>query len=326
MITRYGQFVDNKLNEEVGLFASLKNLFGKLMQNVSDELKKPVDELTNKLSKTKDIKQMKTIVANYLKVHNTALITSLKTVKTITELKKLMVENLTAIYASIVAQTKTLGEENISFSEIFADAPATMKKLFDKNEKNFNKNIDSFVTNLIILRAKPFGYTEEEIKSELGTVTESLYQSEMDMLFEQDAAVDPNAVNTPDATLDPNAAADSNAEKAKINAVAEGDKNAKKDADEKAKKNTDKLEKLKKDIKTWFDISIYKRINDELKKDMKVSGEASTTNLEDKIKSMTSTENTNSVKKIIDAMTKIDKQKLIQVRDILGLTKEDTPL
>ncbi len=314
MITRYGQFVDNKLNEEISLFASLKNLFGKLMQNVSDELKKPVDELSNKLTKTKDIKQMKIIIANYLKVHNTALITSLKTVNTIAELKKLIQDNLTAIYASIVAQVKTLGENNISFSEIFADAPASMKKLFDKNEKNFNKNIDSFVTNLIILRAKPFGYTEEEIKTALGTTTESLHQNEMDILFEE---ADP--VPATDATVDPNAA-----DAEKINATAQGKDT--KDTVTTEKKNDDKFEKLKKDIKTWFDISIYKRINEELKKDMKTPAEASTISLDDKIKSMTTTKNINSVNKMVDAMTKIDKQKLIQVRDILGLTKEDTPL
>jgi len=48
MITNYNKFVDNKLNEEIkdvwgneksggGLWGSLKNLFGKLLQGVSDE-------------------------------------------------------------------------------------------------------------------------------------------------------------------------------------------------------------------------------------------------------------------------------------------------
>ena len=70
MITNYNKFINTKLNEEIkdawgkestggGLFGALKNLFGKLLGNISDDLKKPVNDLTSKLSKTKDQKQMK---------------------------------------------------------------------------------------------------------------------------------------------------------------------------------------------------------------------------------------------------------------------------
>ena len=48
--------------------------------------------------------------------------------------------------------------------------------------------------------------------------------------------------------------------------------------------------------------------------------------IEDKIKNMATTKNTDSVNKIVDAITKTDKEKLKVVRDTLGLNKDTAPL
>jgi hypothetical protein len=305
MITNYNKFLYNKLNE--GLWDSIKNLFGKLLQNVSDELKKPVNELTNKLSKTKDTKQIKNIIYNYLKVHNTTLTNSLKNINDIPHLKKLMMENLKVIYASITAQVQSLGEENYSFSEIFADSPPRMKELFDKNEKQFNKKLEGYVNNLITLQAKPFGYTPEVLKTELEKpIQESFKLKKFNQLFEKEGDVVPQT----DTTIDNKDAT----EKEQIKNPQESKKEVK----------NENFEKLKSAIKKWFDLSIYKKMNDTLKKE-KDAGTTSGT-VEDKIKNMTSTENKESVNKIVDALTKTDKEKLKTVRDTVGLNKDSAPL
>ena len=164
----YNQFVDDKLNEN--LWSSLKNLFGKLLQGVSDEIKKPVDELNNKLSKTKDPKQIQTIIANYLKVHNNTLTTQMKNAKDLPTLKKIVKDNLNGIYASITAVSQTLGADKFSFSEIFADSPAEMKKLFDQDSKKFNKNLDNYVNNLIITTAKQYPTYKEKLSAPLNKI------------------------------------------------------------------------------------------------------------------------------------------------------------
>ncbi len=287
----YNQFVRYKLNEEKdiwgneggGLFSSLKNLFGKLMQNINDDLKKPVDELTNKLSKTKDTKQIKNIINNYLKVHNTALTADLKKVTTPVELKKLVKDNLTAIYASIIAQIKSLGEDKFSFSEIFADSPESMKKLFDKNEKTFQKNLEPFVNNLIADQSGQFGYDKKKMFDEL-TVKKDKPTEE---------------------------------EQGKEIAQAQGE-----DAPEPIEKGD--FNKLKDAIKKWFDFAIYKKVNDELKKEKEEK--KGDLNLSDKIKNMETTKNVDSVNKMVDAITKVDKQKLLQIRDMLGLDRDSAPL
>jgi len=314
MITNYNQFLDNKLNE--GLWGSLKNLFGKLLQNVSDELKKPVDELTNKLSKTKDTKQIKNIIYNYLKVHNTTLTNSLKNTKDVATLKRVIIDNLSAMYASITAQVQSLGEENYSFSEIFADSPKEMKELFDKNSKKFNNKIIGYVDRLVQLQGKPFGYTEDELKvPAVENINESINIQISDRLFE--ATEVPNVVQ---GQTDNTQAG----QKKKINDTT-GVQNS---DEEKTPKKDDKLEKLKKAIKTWFDISIYKKMNETLKKETQggAQGGAQGGTVEDKIKNMTSTENKESVNKIVDALTKTDKEKLKTVRDTVGLNKDSAPL
>ena len=300
MITSYNQFIGQKINEEKdiwgneggSIFSSLKNLFGKLMQNINDDLKKPVDDLTNKLNKTKDTKQIKNIINNYLKVHNTALTSDLKKVKTPVELKKLIKDNLTAIYASIIAQIKSLGEDKFSFSEIFADSPESMKKLFDKNEKNFQKNLDSFVNNLIADQAAQFGYDKKELFDKLSAVKESVI---IDKLFEQDEPTED--------------------EQAEQIAQAQGKESPEPKGD---------FNKLRDAIKKWFDFAIYKKVQDELKKEKEdKKGEG---NLLDKIKNIQSTKNIDSVNKMVDAITKLDKEQLIKVRDLLGLDKDSAPL
>ena len=79
-------------------------------------------------------------------------------------------------------------------------------------------------------------------------------------------------------------------------------------------------------MKKWFDIAIYKKMNEELKKEeVQVSGVTAGT-LEDKIKDIKTTTHPDSVTAIADALTKADKQKLMAVRDILGLDVKSAPL
>ena len=315
MISNYDKFVGDRLNE--GLWDSLKNLFGKLLQGVSDEIKKPVDELNNKLSKTRDPKQIKIIMYNYLKLHNTTLTNGLNKAQDLVQLKNLVQDNLKGIYASITACSKTLGEDEFSFSEVFDDAPAGMKKLFDKNEKNFNKNVTPFVVDLIAKQGKQYGYDEKttigkltakpeeqaaatdteqqgQINAAAGktTVTDGFLSNYKDKLFEEapqvDAAVPPTNPATP--TVDP-----------KVEAA--------------------NFKKLKDGIKKWFDFAIYKKMNEALKDEKK-----KTQTLEDKIKAMTTTRHPESVEKMVDAISKLDMVKLKQVRDILGLDKNTARL
>jgi len=333
MITNYNKFLDDKLNE--GIWNSLKNMFGKLLSGISDELKKPIDELTNKLSKTKDTKQIKSIIYNYLKVHKQTLDTKLKNVNDIYELKTLIKENLQAMYASIKAQVQSLGEENYSFSEIFEKSPEGMRKLFDKNEKQFTNNLNRFVNDLIIAQAKPFNLVKDEKKTrrlldlsedkrkeeeakKIENVSSSLNIEQSEKLFEDDA----KGGTAQGGTAQGGTAQAQNKDvqkPAQEPAAQAQNKDVQKPAQEPVK--DENFEKLKTAIGNWFDLSIYKKMNETLKKEAQ-----GTKTLEDRIKDMTITNNKDSVNKIVDAITKTDKETLKKVRDLLGLDKDSAGL
>jgi hypothetical protein len=318
MITNYNKFRDERLNE--GLWDSLKNLFSKLLQGVSDEIKKPVDELNNKLSKTKDPKQMELIMANYLKVHQNTLTTGLKTAKDLPGLKKVVKDNLMGMYAAITAASKTLGKETFTFGEIFSDSPEGLKKLFDGNEKNFNKNIDKFTTDLIVTNAAQFpSYKDKNATMEKVNATPEETTEKKDQNEKEAATGNVPTENTEKGTP-------VQGEKQNASLEIEDTDRLNEEADPKPadpKVEAADFQKLKDSMKKWFDFSIYKKVNESIKETKETKKEGT---LEDKIKNVKSTTHPESVTVIADALTKADKQTLMKVRDLLGLDVKSAPL
>ena len=108
-----------------------------------------------------------------------------------------------------------------------------------------------------------------------------------------------------------------------INAMSNDDVK-KEDAKTKPTQDQVDFQKLKDAMKKWFDFAIYKKMNEELRKEKGAAKAGGT--LEDKIKNIKTTEHPDSVTAIADALTKADKQKLMQVRDLLGLDVKTAPL
>ena len=78
-------------------------------------------------------------------------------------------------------------------------------------------------------------------------------------------------------------------------------------------------------MKKWFDFSIYKKVNDTLK-GQKAGGNKPQGTIQDNIKNVKSTNHPDSVTAMANALAKADKQKLIQIRDLLGLDVKSAPL
>jgi len=328
MITKYNNFTE-KLNEADGdfrgnkggkLWGSIKNLFNKLLQNISDELKKPIDELTNKLSKTKDTKQIKNIIINFLKLHSTNLDNLLKDIKTLSDLKKFTEDNLRAIYASIKAQISSLRDENYTFEKIFADSPSSVKKLFVKDEKMFDKSVNQFAVNLVNEQAKKLGYTDEQLNESFklfeeleGEGTEGGNEEGTDTGNEEGT----DTGNEEGTDTGNEAPADEQTKEIEDAQTKEEDKKEEPQKD-------DSFTQLKDSINKWFDIGIYKKLDESLKGTSNTK--QNTGGIEDKIKNMETTNYKDNINKMMDAITKVDKEKLLAIRNLLGFTKEDTPL
>lgn len=279
MITKYNQYV----NEEVNVFGALKNLFGKLLQNVDDELKKPVEQLTAKMSKTKNVNDMRRIVSDYLANNVNVLNNSLSKVQSIKDIKKVVKDNISVIYAAVDAAIKTLGDNKFTFQEVFADSPDSIKKLFNKNEKVFNKNVDAFTNNLLIKLSKQYGFSKDDIltkETPNQTVKENNINEELD--------------NTD--TLDKKP----QEQKTDQQQVQDVQKN---------QKQVDNLKKVSEDIKKWFNYSIYKPLNIKLKKDQQ--------NANQKGQIAWKTNNVTGANRMLDVIKGLDKNGLAEIRDLL---------
>jgi len=143
MVTDFNDFINE------GIISNfIKKIFNGLIDNIKEDFKKPLEDFTKKVSNTKDAKQMKVIVEDYLKNNYNTLNNTLKTTNTPTGILNTVTDNLKAIYTTILAVNDTIG--HFSFDDIFETAPSSVKKLFNKNVKYFNKNVEQFAINLIL--------------------------------------------------------------------------------------------------------------------------------------------------------------------------------
>jgi len=279
MIIKYNQYV----NEELNLFGALKNMFGKLLQNISDELKKPVEDLTAKLAKSKK-EDMKKIMTDYLKIHNETLNKELAKVTTLPDLYKIIKDNLKAIYASIKAVDTSLGDGKFSLQNIFIDSNDRIKKLFDKDEKKFEANVNTFAYNTLIMFAKS-KYNEKEIKELLPEklINESVL----------------NEIQNPNVQVQTNQSTGN-----------QKDNPIKKDeAEIKNVQQDEKIKIISDQIKKWFSDAIYKKLNIKLKTD--------TNDVNQKGQIAFNTNNITGAKKIISTIQTLDKTEFAAVRDLL---------
>ena len=325
MITNYNKYVNEELNE--GLYTSLKNMFLKLMKNVSDELKKPVSELTKKLDSSKNVKYSKKLLNDYLRIHNEKLKSSLDNSNTPNKIVKSVEDNLIVIYSALDTSTKSLGE-NYTFEQMFGDSPGNIQKLFDNNEKKFNKNVKGFSKNLVLSLGKQFGITKDSFTNEKEVQNKPTPENKPTENVEQptENVVENKIYEEADPYVDPNV--DQN-QKQEITDAQNDEQTEQTDVQkedvQENKEEDQNLINLKGAIIKWFQNFIYKPVENDLKKD-KSKNKVQGGTIEDKINNMEVTNNKGSVNNIVDKLTQVDKQTLVKVRDLLGLTKEDAPL
>lgn len=303
MITNYDEYVNNKLNE--GILSSLKNFFGMLLKNVSDDIKKPIDELTNKLNKAKDLKGVNTYLNEYLKTSNVALIKSIDESKNIVDLTTAVRENIISVYVSMDAANKSQGGNVYKFEDLFKDSSEELKKLFSKKENKFNKSVIEYSKNLVLVQGKPYGINNNNINSD-----ESIEDKEIT-----------NAQTTDDAQ------------------VQEGTNESMLNEADASANGTITLEQFvntKNILKKWFDEKLYKPIRIEMKESVNKkstkSKSSATKNTDGVNKMKTALQELKgddaSIDKLADTISELtDPKQLATVRELLVKmgkgTKED---
>jgi len=199
----------------------------------------------------KDSKQIQTILTNYLKVHNTTFQTELKNTNNIPDLKKIIIDNLKAIYATITSVSKMLGDDKFSFEKIFTGSNAELIKVMNKDPKIFENKVSGYVDSLILTQSKQFGYDEADVKKQLDQTSEEVAAEQTNQV--KDVTTTENIINLSNNKLFE--AEDEQPVQTEIQPVQTEPAQTESTSD-------DKFTKLKDANKKWFDIAIYKKIND----------------------------------------------------------------
>jgi sugar-specific transcriptional regulator TrmB len=230
MITKYKQFCEQKINE--GLWDSMKGLFNSLMSNLSDEFKKPIDELTNKLNSTKgDNQKIKNIYKEYVNESKKTFIEDVNKTE-ISGMKNLIKSNITAIYTTVNQVIKFSNDPNITLQTVFGKLPTQSAKQLTLDSKKFEKTIDEYTKGLVKFLNIKAKFNEEELK-----LNENF-------IFEAGETETSNPAD----------------EKSKIENAVEGDNKATDNKEGEAKpdnKPDPKLIQFRKDVINWFNTNIY---------------------------------------------------------------------
>jgi len=230
MITKYKQFCEQKINE--GLWDSMKGLFNSLMSNLSDEFKKPIDELTNKLNSTKgDNQKIKNIYKEYVNESKKTFIEDVNKTE-ISGMKNLIKSNITAIYTTVNQVIKFSNDPNITLQTVFGKLPTQSAKQLTLDSKKFEKTIDEYTKGLVKFLNNKAKFDEEELK-----LNENF-------IFEAGETETSNPAD----------------EKSKIENAVEGDNKATDNKEGEAKpdnKPDPKLIQFRKDVINWFNTNIY---------------------------------------------------------------------
>lgn len=231
MIINYKQFCDEKVNE--GLWDSIKGMFNSLMSSLSDEFKKPIDELTNKLNGTKgDNQKIKTIYKEYINDTKKKFIedvnkTDAKGMKTVIQ------SNIVAIYTTVYQVVKFMNDPNITLQTVFGKLPTQTAKQLTQEQKKFEKTIKEYTKGLVKFLNIKAKFDEKELMLNENFLFEA----------EEPKTSEEQQNDIKDAVTDDKTKPDENPET--------------KQDEQKDTKTDPKLIQFRKDVINWFNNNIY---------------------------------------------------------------------
>lgn len=291
-INEADEFSGNKAAKGIGNL--LKGVFKGFINDIKDEFKAPLEDFTKKIGNVKEKEKVIRITNDYLSVHRKGLEDSINQAQSVKILDEALQGNLVSIYATIEATIESFSDTNYSFEEIFSETNGQTNKLFNSGAKKFKKNLPKFTKNLILSFGKKY----------------HLELSDFDEVKKEDT----NTENTNTDDVQQNKTQESINTQESMNMIFESI-------------SDDDMDKLKTDIIMWFDKTIYKNTKKSLDV-VKNNKPTESTDINSKIDNIPNdvTTHKDSVKNILNKIIDSDKKTMMNIRDMIGLNTEDTPL
>lgn len=170
MIKKYQDFI----NEKLSIFGEMKNLSGKFLYSTSDEVKKSVELFINKLNNSTDVDGIKNNLSRQLNNNIEILKNSIKEKNNIEEIKEIIKDILSSIYISLKSTISFIDNDEYTINDIFIDSNNNIKKIFNDDEKIFDKNIEQFTILLVEDMSNKFNMNKGEKDDELDTILQDV--------------------------------------------------------------------------------------------------------------------------------------------------------
>lgn len=170
MIKKYQDFI----NEKLSIFGEMKNLSGKFLYSTSDEVKKSVELFINKLNNSTDVDGIKNNLSRQLNNNIEILKNSIKEKNNIEEIKEIIKDILSSIYISLKSTISFIDNDEYTINDIFIDSNNNIKKIFNDDEKIFDKNIEQFTILLVEDMSNKFNINKGEKDDELDTILQDV--------------------------------------------------------------------------------------------------------------------------------------------------------
>jgi hypothetical protein len=301
MLKSYRQHVVdiNQINE--GIFDFLGKLFSGAFKMVSDQIKNNVKDFSNLIKNKKSLKDALPELKKQFENMNTEFEKFTTEQKSLPEYKQQVKDYFSEVYMILDSISRKFNADKYKPFNFYQNTKNPLfKKIFQyEKPENFMKNLDAHVTSILKDQGKKSGMNDNELAKFDEAIKESLkifeQGEETTTQTTQTTQTDPNAQQTQGSSISP-------------------------------------------EIMTKFEDSVKNFIKDDLLMPLSKQLETSINDSKDdvggaQIQKVASTipdnvsNNIESKKTIIKSISEIgDKNTLIKIRDILGLSKEDTPL
>ncbi|MFA5586841.1 MAG: hypothetical protein WDA02_10000 [Saccharofermentanales bacterium] len=152
----------------------MKNLSSKFLHSTSEEIKKSVELFINKLNNSTDVDDIKNNLLKQLNNNIEILKKSIKEKNNIEEITEIIKDILSSIYISLKSTISFINNDEYTINNIFIDSNNNIKKIFDDDEKIFDKNIEQFTLLLIEDMTNKFNINKGEKDEELDTILQDV--------------------------------------------------------------------------------------------------------------------------------------------------------
>jgi hypothetical protein len=323
-IIKYSDF--DKLNE-LKFWDSLKNKVGKFFSDIDKKITDKITSVGQKFQQAKTPKEQFNIVSNELNITDEAFETDLSSTSDILKIRKIYKDYISKIYLMNLSVSDWIKNPDLNNYNIFNKT--NYRELLAYNEaKNFNAKISTVINNLFLKSKNLSENLSEDEKNKIEqnadinkTVIENNIVKYTDFLFEADE-------NNQNDNKD-NKEANEIVDQGETQGGNKGN-NETQGGNEKSKIDVFKTNLLN-DFKKIIEINVnsYKTILLSNQQSSNQNQQVVSKAIKDIAASMPDsiTKNDESKEKILKQLSiETDKAKLLKIRDVLGLTKDDAPL